>query len=144
VPTATTTPTPAPTPTVTPTPTPIPRTSVRLARSTTKLATVARRGRLAFFARTNKAGRLTAAATIDRRTAMRLKVGRRTTSVGRTARRTFRSPARLKINVKLSRKVRAALERRRGRSVVVKVRVSFRPDDGTSTVRRTIRLRLRR
>ena len=131
------------TPTVTPTPTP-PRTSVSLTRSTTNLATISRTGLLAFFARTNKAGRLTAKATFDRATAVRLKLGRRTTSAGPTVRRTFRAPARLKINVKLSPKVRAALKRQRGRTVSVKVRVSFTPSDGTSTVLRTLTLRLRR
>ena len=65
---------------------------------------------LALFARTNKAGRLTARATVDRATAKRLKVGRRTTSAG-TGRRTATAPARVKINVKLTRKVRAALKR---------------------------------
>ena len=74
---------------------------------------------------------------------MRLKVGRRTTSAG-TAQRTFRSPARLKINVKLTRKVRAALKRHRGKAVTVKVAVSFTPNDGSGTVRRTFTLRLRR
>ena len=75
---------------------------------------------------------------------MRLKVGRRTTSVGPSVGRTFGSPARLKINVKLSRKVRSALKRRRDRTVPVKVAVTFTPSDGTSTVRRTITLRLKR
>ena len=133
--------TPTPTPTVTPTPTP--RTTVGLTRSSTKLATITRKGVLSFFARTNKDGRLTAKATVDRATSVRLKVGRRTTSAG-TARRTFRSPARLKINVKLTRKVRAALKRHRGKAVTVRVAVSFTPNDGTGTVRRTFTLRLRR
>ena len=66
---ATASPTATATPTVTPTPTPAPRTSVTLTRSSTKLATIARTGVLAFFARTNKAGRLTAKATVDRATA---------------------------------------------------------------------------
>ena len=111
--------------------------------SRSKLATIARKGVLSFFARTNKAGRLSAKATVTATTAKLLKVGRRTTSAG-TARRTFRSPARLKINIRLTRKVRAALKRHRGKAVRVKVAVSFTPNDGSGTVRRTFKLRLRR
>jgi hypothetical protein len=143
--------TPTPTPSVSPTPTPSvtpppppppPATSVRLSRSSTLLATIARKGVLSFFVRTNKAGRVTAKATVDRTTARRLRVGRRTTTVG-TGRRTASAPARLKVNVRLTRKLRAALKRST-RSVTIKVRVTFVPADGTSTVRRAISIRLRR
>jgi hypothetical protein len=92
--TPTPTPTPAPTITPPPPPPPPPATSIKLSRSTTKLATIARKGILPFFLRTNKAGRATAKATVDRATATRLKVGRRTTTAG-TGRRTATAPARV-------------------------------------------------
>jgi hypothetical protein len=138
----TVTPTPTATPTVTPTVTPAP-TSVRLSRSSTKLRTIARKGVLPLFARTNKAGLLSARATVDRATARRLRVGRRKTTAG-TGRRTATAPARLRINVRLSRKVRTALRRQRRRSVLVRVQVSFVPADGTRAVQRAIRIRLKR
>ena len=50
---ADTDPTPTATPTVTPTPTPTPRTSLVLSRSTTRIASAARTGFIALFARTN-------------------------------------------------------------------------------------------
>jgi hypothetical protein len=143
--TPTTTPTVSPTvtPTVDPPPPPPPlATSVRLSRSSTKLPFVARKGVLSFFVRTNKAGRVTAKATIDRATARRLRVGRRTTTAG-TGRRTATAPARLKVNVRLTKKLRSALRRHNRRSVKIRVRVRFVPTDGTATVRRTISIRLR-
>jgi hypothetical protein len=106
------------------------------------MRSVARTGVLALFARTNKAGRLAARATVDRATARRLRVGRRTTAAG-TGSRTATAPARVRINVKLTRKVRAALRKVRGRPVTMRVRVAFAPADGTQAVRRTISLRLR-
>ncbi len=142
-PTATASPIPTATPTATPTPTPTPATSLRLARSTTKIRSAARTGRLALFARTNKAGRLRAKATVDARTARRVRMGRRTTSIG-TGRRTALAPSRLKVKVKLTRKARAALRKHKKRTVRIKVRVTFVPDDGSGRVRRTILIRLRR
>jgi hypothetical protein len=143
-PTATATPVPSVSPTVTPTPTVEPpvATSVRLSRNTTRISSVLRKGSLSLFARTNKAGRLSARATVDRATARRLKVGRRTTTVG-TGRRTATAPARLKVNVKLTRKLRAALKRNRKRSLKIKVAVTFTPVDGTAPDRDTIAIRLR-
>ena len=141
-PTATATPAPVPTATPTPTPTPVPRTSLTLSRSTTTIRSAARTGVLALFARTNKAGRLAGKATVDSATARRLKIGRRTTSAG-TGRRTATAPARLKLNVKLTRKARAALKRQRSRTLRIKVRVTLAPTDGTSAVARTISILLR-
>jgi hypothetical protein len=147
-PTASATATPSPTPTVTPSVTPTPTvqpplaTSVRLSRSSTRIKSVLRKGVLALFAQANKAGRHAAKATVDTRTAKRLKVGRRTTTAG-SGRRTATAPARMRINVKLSRKVRAALKRNRKRAVKVRVTVTFTPADGTRAVRRTITITLR-
>ena len=132
----------APTVTPTPTPTPPPATSVRLSPSTTKIATVVRKGVLSLFARTNKAGGLNARATVDRATARRLRVGRRTTTAG-TGRRTATAPARLRISVKLTRKLRAALKRNRRRSTKIRVQVTFTPVDGTRAVVRTISIVLK-
>src|SRR5215217_2988146 len=134
-------PTPTPTPTPAAPPPPV-RTSLGLSRSSTKLGPVARKGVLSFFARTNKAGRLTAKATVDRATASRLRVGRRTTTAG-TGSRTATAPARLKVNVKLTRKLRAALKRHLKRAVRIEVRVTFVPADATGVVRRTITIKLR-
>ena len=142
------TPTPTATPSVTATPTPTPTvtppvaTSIRLSRNSTRISSVLRKGVLSLFAQTNKAGRHSARATVDARTAKRLKVGRRTTTAG-TGRRTATAPARLKINVKLSRKMRAALKRNRRRAVKLKVAVTFAPADGTPVVRRTITIKLK-
>ena len=137
------TPIPTTTPTATPTATPTPpRTSLRLSSSTTKIASAARKGVLALFATTNKAGRLRAKSTVDAVTARRLKIGRRTTSTG-TGRRTATAPSRLKINVKLTRKARAALKRQRSRTLRMKVRVTLVPTDGTPAVTRAISLLLR-
>jgi hypothetical protein len=137
------TPTVTPTPTATPTPTPPPvRTSMTLSRSSTKIRSVARKGVLALFARTNKAGRLTARSSVDRATARRLRVGRRTTSTG-TGRRTALSAGRFKVNVRLSRRARAALKRQTRRTLRIKVRVTLVPTDGTSAVTRSISLLLR-
>ena len=143
-PTATSSPsaTPTATPTVTPTPTPTPRTSLVLSRSTTRIASAARTGFIALFARTNKAGRLSAKSTVDATTAKRLNVGRRTTSTG-TARRTATAPSRLKLKVRLTRKSRAALRKERSRTLRVKVRVTLVPADGTAAVTRTISILLR-
>jgi hypothetical protein len=141
-PTPTPSPTPTPTPTVTPTPTPIPATSVRLSRSTTRIGSVVRTGVLAFFARSNKSGRLAAASSVDRTTARRLRVGRRTTSTGR-GRRTLSAPGRFKVNVRLTRKARSALKRHRNRTVRIKVVATFVPADGTRAVRRTLSVLLR-
>ena len=101
-----------------------------------------RTGRLALFARNNKSGRLAAGASVDRTTARRLGLGRRTTSIG-TGRRTLSAPGRFKVNVRLTRKARAALKRHRRRSVEVKVVVTFAPADGTRAVRRTLSVLLR-
>jgi hypothetical protein len=139
-PTPTATATPTATPTVTPTPPP--RTSLVLSRSTTKIASAVRTGFIALFARTNKAGRLSAKSTVDAATARRLKVGRRTTSTG-TARRTATAPSRLKLKVKLTKKSRAALKTQRTRALRVKVRVTLVPADGTAAVTRTISILLR-
>ena len=140
------TPTPTAPPTVTPPPppppSPPPATSLRLSRNSTKIGPVARKGVLSLFMRTNKAGRATAKATVDRATALRLRVGRRTTTAG-TGGRTATAAARLKVNVKLTKKLRAALKRQK-RALTIKVQVTFVPTDGTSTVRRTIAIRLRR
>ena len=125
-----------------PPPPPPPATSVRLTRNTTRIASAARKGVLSLFARTNKAGRLTARATVDTATAKRLKVGRRTTTAG-TGRRTATAPARVKISVKLTRKVRAALRRETKRTLRIKVQVTFVPADGTRAVRRTLSILLR-
>jgi hypothetical protein len=141
-PTPTATATPTATPTVTPTPTPTTRTSLVLSRSTTKIASAARTGFIALFARTNKAGRLSAKSTVDAATARRLKVGRRTTSTG-TTRRTATAPSRLKLKVKLTRKSRAALKKQRSLTLRVKVRVTLVPADGTAAVTRTISILLR-
>ena len=92
-----------------------------------------RKGVLALFARTNKAGRLSARATVDSATAKLLRVGRRTTTAG-TGSRTASAPARLKINVKLTHKLRAAIKRNRDRALKVKVGVAFTPADGTRAV----------
>ncbi|HET8949297.1 MAG TPA: MXAN_6640 family putative metalloprotease, partial [Solirubrobacteraceae bacterium] len=141
----TVTPTPTPTQTVTPPPPPPPpppAATLTLTRSSTKLPFVARKGVLALFARVNKAGRLTAKATVDRATASRLKVGRRTTTAG-TGSRTATAAARLKVDIRLTKKVRAALKRQKKRSVLVKVRVTFVPGDGTAAVTKTISIRLR-
>jgi hypothetical protein len=143
-PSVTPTPTVTPSPTVTPTPTvtPPPATSVRLSRNTSRIGSAARKGVLSLFARTNKAGRLTARATVDARTARRLRVGRRTTTAG-TGRRTATAPARVKINVRLTRRLRAALKREKKRTLRIRVRVTFVPADGTRTVRRTLSVLLR-
>ncbi len=135
-------PSPTPTPSVTPTPTPAPATSLRLSRSTTRIGSVLRTGRLAVFARSNKSGRLAAASSVDRKTARRLRLGRRTTSTG-TGRRTLAAPGRFRVNVRLTRKARAALKRHRRRTVRIKVVVRFAPADGTRTVRRTLSVLLR-
>jgi hypothetical protein len=97
---------------------------------------------LALFARASKAGRLSAKASVDRTTARRLKVGRRTTSTG-TGRRTATSAGRFKINVRLTRRARAALKREKRRTLRMKVRVTLVPTDGTSSVARAISLLLR-
>ena len=138
------TPSPTVSPTVTPTPTvtPPPVTSVRLSRNTTRLSTVLRTGKLSLFARTNKAGRLSAKATVDAATAKRLKVGRRTTTVG-TGRRTATAPSRLKVTVKLTRKLRAAIKRHRKRALKLKLAVALAPVDGTAADRDTITLTLK-
>jgi hypothetical protein len=143
-PTASATAAPTVTPTVTPTPTPQPpvATSIRLTRNSTKLSSVLRKGVLSLFAQTNKAGRHAAKATLDTRTAKRLGIGRRTTTAG-SGRRTAVAPARLKITVKLTRKVRNALKRHRRRAVRIKVAVTFTPLDGTGAVRRTLTITLR-
>ena len=136
--------TPAAAPTTTPTPAPIPvatATSVRLARSSTRLKTVARRGVLSFLATVNKAGRLTATATVDKATAKRLKIGRRAVRIG-TGGRTASRAQTIKVNVRLSRKVRAALKRQK-RALTVKVRTRFVPSGGGAAVTRTISLRLK-
>ena len=119
-----------------------PRTSLVLSRSTTRIGSAARTGFIALFARTNKAGRLSAKSTVDAATAKRLKVGRRTTSTG-TARRTATAPSRLKLKVKLTRKSRAALKTQRTRTLRVKIRVTLVPADGTAAVTRTISILLR-
>jgi hypothetical protein len=143
-PTSSATPVPTVSPTVTPTPTitPPPPTELRLTRNSSKLSSVLRKGVLSLFAQANKAGRHSARATVDTTTAKRLKVGRRTTKAG-TGRRTAGAPARLKVNVKLTRKLRAALKRNRKRSVKVKIAVTFTPADGTAAVRETLTVRLR-
>jgi hypothetical protein len=115
---------------------------VRLSRNTSRIGSAARKGVLSLFARTNKAGRLTARATVDARTARRLRVGRRTTTAG-TGRRTATAPARVKINVRLTRRLRAALKREKKRTLRIRVRVTFVPADGTRTVRRTLSVLLR-
>jgi len=97
---------------------------------------------LSVFAQANKAGRYSAKATVDAKTAKRLKVGRRTTSAG-TGRRTATAPARLKVNIKLTRKLRAALKRNRKRAVKIKVAVTFLASDGTGAVRKTITIKLK-
>ena len=144
----TTTPTPSATPSVSVTPTTTPTvqppvaTSVRLSRNSTRISSVLRKGVLSLFAQANKAGRHSVRATVDAATAKRLKVGRRTTTAG-TGSRTASAPARLKVNVKLTRKLRAALKRNRKRSLKVKVAVTFTPADGTAAVRQTLRVRLK-
>jgi len=97
---------------------------------------------LALFAATNKGGAMTARSSVDRATARRLKVGRRTTSTG-TGRRTATAGGRYKIKVKLTRKARAALKRQKSRTVRIKVSVTLVPGDGTAAVRRAISLLLR-
>jgi hypothetical protein len=141
-PTATATPSATATPTPTPTVRPPVATTIRLSRSSTRIPSVLRKGVLSLFAQANKAGRYTAKATVDAKTAKRLKVGRRTTSAG-TGRRTATAPARLKVNVKLTRKLRAALKRNRKRSVKFSVAVTFVPADGTSAVRKAITIKLK-
>jgi hypothetical protein len=135
---------PSPTPSVTPTPTVTPpiATSLRLTRNSSRIGSVLRKGVLSLYGQANKAGSHSARATVDATTAKRLKVGRRTTTAG-TGRRTATAPARLKINVKLTRKLRAALKRHRKRSVKVKVAVTFTPADGTAALRETITVKLR-
>ena len=103
---------------------------------------MARTGVLALFARTNKAGRLTARSSVDATTARRLRLGGRTTATG-IGRRTASSAGRFKVNVRLTRKARAALKRQTRRTLRVKVRMTLVPADGTSAVRRTISLLLR-
>ena len=143
-PSPTVSPSPTLSPTVTPTPTvtPPPVTSVRLSRNTTRLSTVLRTGKLSLFARTNKAGRLSAKATVDTATAKRLQVGRRTTTAG-TGRRTATAPSRLKVTVKLTRKLRAAIKRHRKRALKLKLAVTLVPVDGTAADRDTITLTLK-
>jgi len=147
VPTPTPTPTPSPTATPIPTPTPTPTptataASLRLSRGTLpRLRTLARRGVLPFSARVNKAGRLTARATVDRATARRLRVGRFTTRIG-TGRRTATGAGRFTLKVKLTRRARAGFKRQR-RTLRVKVRTTFVPAGGGKAVSRTITLLLR-
>jgi hypothetical protein len=138
------TPSPTVSPIITPTPTvtPPPVTSVRLSRNTSRLSTVLRTGKLSLFARSNKAGRLSAKATVDKATAKRLKVGRRTTTAG-TGRRTATAPSRLKVTVKLTPKLRAAIKRNRKRALKLKVAVTLVPVDGTAADRDTITLTLK-
>ena len=145
-PTATPTPTPTPTATVTPTPTvtpppPRPPTSVRLQRGSARLRTVARKGLLPLFATVNKAGAATATATVDRKTAKRLKLGRSRT-LG-TGRKTMSRAGIYKVNLKLSRKVRRAL-RRSTRSVKLTIRLQFVPADGRAAVARRLTVTLKR
>lgn len=140
-PTATVSPTVTPTPTVVPPPPP-PATSVSLSRNSTKLASVARKGALSLFARTNKAGRLSARGTVDGTTAKRLEVGRRTTTAG-TGSRTATAPSRLKITVKLTRTLRAAIKRNPERALKIRVAVTFTPVDGTGAVTRRITITLK-
>ena len=143
-PSATATPGTTPPPTVTPTPPVDPpvATSLRLTRNSSRISSVLRKGVLSLFAQANKAGRHSARATVDRTTARRLKVGRRTTTAG-SGSRTASSPARLKVDVKLTRKLRAALQRNRKRSLKLKVAVTFTPADGTAAVRQTLTITLR-
>ncbi|HKG63285.1 MAG TPA: hypothetical protein VKB28_04395, partial [Solirubrobacteraceae bacterium] len=116
--------------------------SLRLTRNSSRIGSVLRKGVLSLFGQANKAGSHSARATVDATTAKRLKVGRRTTTAG-TGRRTASAPAKLKINVKLTRKLRAALKRNRKRSVKVKVAVTFRPADGTAAVLETLTVKLK-
>ena len=138
------TPSPTVSPTVTPAPTvpPPAPASLRLTRNSSRIGSVLRKGMLSLFGQANKAGSHSARATVDATTAKRLKVGRRTTTAG-TGRRTASAPAKLKINVKLTRKLRAALKRNRKRSVKVKVAVTFRPADGTAAVLETLTVKLK-
>jgi hypothetical protein len=79
---------------------------------------------------------------VDATTAKRLKVGRRTTSAG-SGRRTATAPARLKVTVKLTRKLRAAIKRNRKRALKLSLAVTLTPVDGTAADRDTIRITLR-
>jgi hypothetical protein len=143
IPSASTTPTPTPTATATVTPPPPPpATSLRLTRNSSRIGSVLRKGVLSLFVQANKAGRHSVRATVDAATAKRLNVGRRTTKVG-SGSRTASAPARLKVNVKLTRKLRAALKRNRKRSVKLTIAVAFTPADGTAAVRETLRVRLK-
>ena len=138
VPTVTATPT--PTPTVTPPP-PRPPTSVRLQRGSTRVRTVARKGLLQVLATFNKPGAATATASVDRRTAKRLKLGR-TRTLG-TGSKTISKAGTFKVNVKLSKKVRRVL-RRYKRSVKLTVRLQFVPADGRPAVARRLTVTLKR
>lgn len=144
-PTPTPTPSVTPSPTVTPTPTPTPpptvRTSVKLSRGTSRIASVARRGRLPVFATVNKPGALRATATVDRRTAKRLKLGR--TRVLAKGTKRIPRPGTFKVNLKLSKKARRGLKRQK-RTVKVIVTIRFSPGDGRPSVARRITVRLKR
>lgn len=136
---------PAPPPSPAPAPPPAPTASaasLRLASgSQPRLRRVARRGILSLTATVNKAGRLTASATVDRRTARRLRVARKAARVG-TGRRTATRAGRVKLSVRLTRKARTALRRHR-RALRIKVRVRFVPAGGGKAVVRTVSVRLR-
>ncbi len=109
--------------------------------ATTRFKTASLRGKLEFLLNTNKTGRLSARATVDRKTAKRLKMGRKRT-LG-TAAKTVTVTGPVKVAVQLSRKLRKALKRQR-KSLKVAVRVTYVPSDGTPAVTRTLTVRLKR
>ena len=105
-----------------------------------RLGRLARTGILAIIAEVTGPGRLRARATVDRATARRLKVGRRTTTVG-TGSRTVSRAGRATLRIKLTKKARKGLRRQR-RTLRIRVRTTFTPSGG-APVTRTLSVLLR-
>jgi hypothetical protein len=98
-----------------------------------RLGRLARRGFLSIVAEVSGPGRLRARATVDKATARRLKVGRRTTTVG-TGAKTVTRAGRTTLRIKLTKKAREGLRRQR-RTLRIRVRTTFTPSGGEPLTR---------
>jgi hypothetical protein len=107
-----------------------------------RLGRLGRKGILTIRAKVNEAGTLRARVTVDRKTAKRLKVGRKRTNTIGSKRVTASRAGTFKIRVKLSKKARKGLRRQR-RTLRMTVRTSFAPLDGGKTATDRLPLTLR-
>lgn len=120
----------------------IPTPALRLGfRRLPRLARLARTGVLLITARVSGPGRLVAKATVDKATAKRLKVGRKTTRVGAGARRVGKAGKKV-LKVRITRKARAAFKRR-PRKLRMLITATFTPAGGGQAVTKRLSLLLK-